>query len=126
MPAPTPENIGKWGGVNFIFPNILILPQAGNAAIYRALPHPTDPDKCTFEIRSVTTLPATERPVRSEVEEVTNPGNQLGLIPQQDLGNLTRIQQGLHSKGMKQVWLAENQERMILNMHRELDRYLQS
>ncbi len=125
MPKLTAENVGKWGGVNFIFPNILILPQAGNAAIYRALPHPTDPDRCTFEIRSVKTLPAAEAPVRAEVEEVTDPQRQLGLIPQQDLANLPRVQQGLHARGMQHAWLAENQERLILNMHRELDRYLQ-
>lgn len=124
MPKMTPENIGKWGGVNFIFPNILILPQAGNAAIYRARPHPTDPDQCIFEIRSVKTLPSGEQPVRSEVEVVTNPEQQLGLIPLQDLGNLPRVQEGLHAKGMKQAWLAENQEKLILNMHQELDKYL--
>ncbi len=126
MPKLTPEHVGKWGGVNFIFPNLLILPQAGNAAIYRARPHPTDPDQCIFEIRSVTTLPEGEPPQRSAVEEVTDPDSQLGLIPRQDLSNLPRIQQGLHSKGMKQVWLAENQEKLILNMHRALDGYLQA
>lgn len=126
MPKLTPENIGKWGGVNFIFPNILILPQAGNAAIYRALPHPTDPDLCTFEIRSVKTFPAGEKSERSLVEEVVNPEEDLGLIPQQDLSNLSRVQIGLHAKGMQQAWLAENQEKLILNMHQELDRYLQS
>lgn len=124
MPKLSPETVAKWGGVNFIFPNILILPQAGNAAIYRTLPHPTDPDRCTFEIRSVKTLPAGQQPVRAEVEEVTDPEAQLGLIPLQDLGNLPRVQEGLHSKGMKQVWLAENQERLILNMHTTLDSYL--
>jgi len=126
MPKMTPEHIGKWGGVNFIFPNILILPQAGNAAIYRARPHPTDPDQCIFEIRSVKTLPAAEQPQRSVVQEVVDPEQDLGLIPRQDLGNLPRVQRGLHARGMKQAWLAANQEKLILNMHREVDRYLQS
>ncbi len=125
MPKMTPEHIAKWGGVNIIFPNILILPQAGNAAIYRVLPHPTDPDKCTFEIRSVKTYPAEAKWERSAVEEVTDP-MQVGLIPRQDLGNLPRVQVGLHAKGMKQVWLAGTQEKLILNMHQELDRYLKS
>jgi phenylpropionate dioxygenase-like ring-hydroxylating dioxygenase large terminal subunit len=124
MPKLTAENVGKWGGVNFIFPNILILPQAGNAAMYRALPHPTNPDLCTFEIRSIKTLPADQAPQRAVVEEVTDPEQDLGLIPQQDLSNLSRVQKGLHARGMQRAWLAENQERMILNMHQELDRYL--
>lgn len=126
MPKLTPEHVGKWGGVNFIFPNLLILPQAGNAAIYRSRPHPTDPDQCIFEIRSITTLPAGQTGPRAEVQQVADPKADLGLIPQQDLSNLPRIQTGLHSKGMKQVWLAANQEKLILNMHREMDRYLQA
>ncbi len=89
------------------------------------MPHPTDPDKCTFEIRSVKTYPEEAKWERSTVEEVTDP-MQVGLIPRQDLGNLPRVQIGLHSKGMKQVWLAGNQEKLILNMHQELDRYLKS
>ncbi|GAB3102301.1 Rieske 2Fe-2S domain-containing protein [Aestuariicella hydrocarbonica] len=124
MPKMTAENVGKWGGVNFIFPNILILPQAGNAAMYRVLPHPTDPNQCIFEIRSLKTLPAAQTPQRAEVLEVTDPEQQLGLIPRQDLSNLPRVQEGLRSQGMKQAWLAEKQESLILNMHRELDRYL--
>ncbi|WP_167854999.1 aromatic ring-hydroxylating oxygenase subunit alpha [Mangrovimicrobium sediminis] len=126
MPKMTAENVGKWGGVNFIFPNILILPQAGNAAIYRALPHPTDPDQCIFEIRSVKTLPAAVQPERSVVQDVVDPEQDLGLIPRQDLSNLPRVQKGLHARGMKQAWLASHQEKMILNMHEEMDRYLQS
>lgn len=123
MPKMTAEHIAKWGGVNFIFPNILILPQAGNAAMYRALPHPTDPDQCTFEIRSIKTYPAGVKTARATVEDVTDP-EQVGLIPRQDLGNLPRIQEGLHARGMQQTWLACNQEKLILNMHQALDRYL--
>ena len=125
MPLMSPEIIGKWGGVNFLFPNILVLPQAGNAVIYRALPHPTDPNQCTFEIRSIKTYPAGTKTERSTVEEVTDP-NQVGLIPQQDLSNLPRIQEGLRSRGMRQTWLASNQEKLIMNMHQEEDRYLHS
>ena len=125
MPAMTPEIIGRWGGVTYLFPNILVLLQAGNAVLYRALPHPTDPNRCTFEIRSTKTFPAGTATARAIVEEVTDPA-QVGLIPQQDLANLPRIQQGLRSRGMQQTWLASNQEKLILNMHREEDRYLLS
>jgi len=125
MPDQDPELIAMWGGMFTLFPNILILPQAGNAAIYRALPHPTDPNKSTFEIFSTTSYPEGEKPPRAEVELVTDP-EQIGLIPRQDLGNIPRIQEGLRSKGMKQTWLASNQEKLILNMHQELDRYLLS
>jgi len=125
MPKMDPEIIKRWGGVTYLFPNILVLLQAGSTVIYRTLPHPTDPNQCTFEIRSTKTYAADETYERSMVEEVLDP-NQVGLIPQQDLSNLPRVQIGLNSKAMNQVWLAENQESIILNMHQEEDRYLQS
>jgi len=45
-------------------------------------------------------------------------------IPRQDLGNIPRMQKGLHSKGCKQIWLASHNEKIIMNMHQELDRFL--
>jgi len=126
MPNPTPEILGLWGGEIFVFPNLMILPQAGNAMIYRVLPHATDPNQCTFEIFATTTLPAAEKPPRAQmqtVDDLLDP-DQVRLIPRQDIGNIPRIQKGLHSRGIKQVFLASNQEKLIVNMHRELDRYL--
>ncbi|WP_428310664.1 aromatic ring-hydroxylating oxygenase subunit alpha [Hydrocarboniphaga sp.] len=126
MPAPTPENLGMWGGEVFIFPNVMILPQAGNAMIYRVRPNGNDPDSCIFEIMSTTTYPQGHQVERAEVVQVTDmyDPEQVLLIPRQDLGNIPRMQKGLHSKGIRQTWLAINQEKMILNMHQELDRYL--
>jgi hypothetical protein len=128
MPKPTPEILGMWGGEIYIFPNFMILPQAGNAQFYRARPDPSNPDRCTFEIYSTKTYPAATKPPRASVEPVTELSNpeQLRLIPRQDLGNIPRIQKGLHSKGIQQTWLASYQEKIILNMHQELDRYLRT
>jgi len=128
MPKATPEITSMWGGEVYVFPNLMILPQAGNAMIYRVRPHATDPDRCTFEIFSTRTLPAAVKPVRATVQnvtELTDP-EQVRLIPRQDIGNIPRIQKGLHSRGIRQVWLAANQEKIILNMHQELDRYLRT
>ncbi|MFC4314534.1 SRPBCC family protein [Steroidobacter flavus] len=126
MPKPVPEILGMWGGEVFIFPNLMILPQAGNAMIYRVLPDPVDPDLCTFEIYSTKTYPAAAKLTRPSVDPVTDlhDPEQLRLIPRQDLGNIPRIQKGLHSRAMRQTWLAVEQEKLILNMHQELDRYL--
>jgi hypothetical protein len=115
-----------WGGEVFIFPNLLILPQAGNAMIYRVRPDGFNPDSCTFEILSTKTYPAAVKPPRATLQratDISDPGQVL-LIPRQDLGNIPRMQKGLHSRGCKQIWLASYQEKMILNMHQELDRYL--
>jgi Ring hydroxylating alpha subunit (catalytic domain) len=126
MPKASPETLAMWGGEIYIFPNFMILPQAGNAQMYRSRPDPTDPNKCTFEIFSTRTYPAGVKPPRAMIERVTELGdpNQLRLIPRQDLGNIPRIQKGLHSQGIRHTWLAGYQEKIILNMHQELDRYL--
>ena len=128
MPKLVPEILEIWGGEVFIFPNLMILPQAGNAMIYRVRPNGLDPDSCTFEIYSTRTLPAdvkTPRPTLQHVTDLKDP-EQVLLIPRQDLGNIPRIQKGLHSRGIQHTWLASNQEKIILNMHQELDRYLRS
>jgi nitrite reductase/ring-hydroxylating ferredoxin subunit len=128
MPAPTPENIGMWGGEIFLFPNLMILPQAGNAMIYRTRPDGSDPDSCIFEIISTTTFPAAHKVERAVVQTVTDSDDpeQVRLIPRQDLGNIPRMQRGLHSSGIRHIWLASGHEKMILNMHQELDRYLKA
>jgi phenylpropionate dioxygenase-like ring-hydroxylating dioxygenase large terminal subunit len=128
LPKPLPEVLGMWGGELFIFPNVMILPQAGNAMIYRARPDGNDPDRCIFEILSTTTYPAAVEVPRAVVQNVTdnNDPEQVLLIPRQDLSNIPRMQKGLHSRSMRQTWLAKEQEKIILNMHQELDRYLQS
>jgi nitrite reductase/ring-hydroxylating ferredoxin subunit len=128
MPKPTPEILGMWGGEIFVFPNLLILPQAGNAMIYRVRPDGFNPDRCIFEILSTKTYPAAVTPPRATVQPVTDLQDpaQVLLIPRQDLGNIPRMQKGLHSRGCKQIWLAVEQEKMILNMHQELDRYLKA
>jgi nitrite reductase/ring-hydroxylating ferredoxin subunit len=126
MPKLTPEILGMWGGEVFIFPNLLILPSSGNAMIYRVRPDRTNPDLCTFEILSTKSYPAAVKPPRATLQQATDltDPEQILLIPRQDLGNIPRMQKGLHSRGCKQIWLASNQEKMIMNMHQELDRYL--
>ncbi len=128
MPKATPEALGMWGGEIFIFPNFMILPHAGNAMMYRARPAGPDPDRCIFEIYSTKSYPAAITPPRATVQHVTDNDDpqQVLQIPRQDLGNIPRMQKGLHSKSMRQTWLANEQEKIILNMHQEMDRYLLS
>jgi phenylpropionate dioxygenase-like ring-hydroxylating dioxygenase large terminal subunit len=126
MPKPIPEALGMWGGELFIFPNMMILPQGGNAMMYRVRPDGDDPNKCVFEILSTRSYPAATPLPRATMQRVTDLGDpeQVRLIPRQDLGNIPRIQKGLHASAMHRVWLASHHEKMILNMHQELDRYL--
>ena len=126
MPAPTPDVISHWGGEVFVFPNLLILPGPGRVMMYRVRPRGMDPDACIFEIFSTTGYAEGQEPPRAQVTKVTDPEDpgQLLLIPRQDFANIPRIQKGLHSFGCKHVWLASHNEKIIHNMHKELDRYL--
>lgn len=126
MPKPAREVLNQWGGEIFVFPNLMILPQAGNCMIYRVRPNGFDPDSCIFEILSTKTYPATQpvpRPVVQSMEDVSDP-EQFLQIPRQDFANIPRMQKGLHTKGCKQIWLADYYEKLILNMHQEIDRYV--
>ncbi len=128
MPKPEREVLNQWGGEVFIFPNLLILPQAGNCMMYRVRPDGFNPDSCIFEIYSTKTYPAAQKPPRAEVQKMTDVQDpeQFLQIPRQDFLNIPRMQKGLHTKGAKQVWLADYYEKLILNMHQEMDRYLLS
>ena len=61
-----------WGGEIFVFPNLMLLPQAGNCMIYRVRPAGFDPDNCVFEILSTKTYPAAIKPQRAIVQKVTD------------------------------------------------------
>ncbi len=126
MPKPEREVMDQWGGEIFVFPNLMILPQAGNAMMYRVRPHGLDPDACIFEIYSTKTYPAEQAIPRAVVQTMTDVGDpeQFLQIPRQDFSNIPRIQKGLHTSGCRQVWLASYFEQLILNLHQEIDRYL--
>ena len=128
MPVPKPETAAMWGGMIYVYPNLLILPNLGNMMIYRVRPDGLNPDSCVFEIYSTRSYGAAEAFPRAEPQQVTDPTDpgQLLLIPRQDFSNIPRVQRGLHSRGCKQIWLASHNEKIILHMHQELDRYLHS
>ncbi|GAB3104224.1 Rieske 2Fe-2S domain-containing protein [Aestuariicella hydrocarbonica] len=128
MPKLEKDILDMWGGEIFIFPNLLVLPQAGNVMMYRVRPDGFNPDSCVFEIFSTKSYPADVEPPRAEVQpmdDVSDP-EQFRQIPRQDFANIPRIQKGLKTQGCRQVWLANYYEKIILNMHQEMDRYLKS
>lgn len=127
MPKAERHVLNMWGGELFIFPNLLVLPQAGNTMMYRVRPNGFDPDSCIFEILSTKSYPKDATPPRAIIEKMTDADDpaQFRQIPRQDFSNIPRMQKGLHTQGCKQIWMADYYEKIILNMHQELDRYLQ-
>jgi phenylpropionate dioxygenase-like ring-hydroxylating dioxygenase large terminal subunit len=125
LPPPDPDTLSRWGGEAFIFPNTFFLPQFANSLGYRSRPNGDDPDSCIFEVWSLT-IPSDDRTFgRPAVRDVDpHDASAWRQIPLQDFSNIPRIQRGLHSKGFDATILAEYQERSILHVHREIDRYL--
>ena len=126
MPKLERHVLDMWGGEMFVFPNLLILPQAGNAMMYRVRPLGDDPNKCLFEIFSTRTYGESEPVARAEVQKMDNAADpeQFLQIPRQDFDNIPRMQKGLRTGRLKQIWLASYFEMMIKNLHEEIDKYL--
>jgi nitrite reductase/ring-hydroxylating ferredoxin subunit len=128
LPPPDPDAVARWGGVFFVFPNYFVLPQYGNALIYRSRPNGVDAESCLFELWSVS-IPAdgteSERPSRLGPFGPYD-SDAWPTIPLQDFSNIERQQRGIHTVGFDQMRLSERYEGGIVNMHEELDRYLNS
>jgi hypothetical protein len=67
----------------FIFPNFLVLPQDGNAVCYRIRPQDDSPERCRFEIFSLTSYPEGHEPGRARLlgRFEQDDAEHLGLIP---------------------------------------------
>jgi nitrite reductase/ring-hydroxylating ferredoxin subunit len=127
IPMPPPgEHLALWGGEIFLFPNYFMLPMFGNSLAYRSRPYEDDPERCRFEIWSLTTYPESHDPGRARLHGryAKDDLDNWGLIPRQDMSNIERIQRGLHSRGFRESRLATEWERAVSNMHEELDRDL--
>lgn len=125
IPMPPIENAALWGGGVFLFPNFMMLPMWANSLAYRSRPYRNDPEWCRFEVWSLETFPAGDEPRgRPRVERYDRGDDHWGLIPRQDFSNIERQQRGLHTPGFEASRLATDWERLISNMHEELDRHL--
>jgi hypothetical protein len=101
-----------------------MLPMYGNSLCYRMRPYMDDPEKCLFDVWSLTTYPLGQEPERAELLGIFDKEDteHWGLIPLQDFSNIERQQQGLHSVGFEHHRLSPQFEKTILNLHQELDR----
>lgn len=105
-----------------IFPNLTLLASADHLTVMTSLPGP-DPDRGQLVMTLMTRMPAqaprvTPTDVRLNAEEA-HPG----LVMSQDIAVLNGLQRGLHQPGFTHLVLSA-EERRIINMHRNLERYL--
>jgi phenylpropionate dioxygenase-like ring-hydroxylating dioxygenase large terminal subunit len=124
--APLSEKMQLWSGEIFVFPHYFMLPQFANCLCYRSRPYQDDPEKCLFDVWSLTTYPEGEEPERAELLGVFDKDDDehWGLIPRQDFSNIERQQRGLHSHGYEHLRLSGRLEKSIINLHQELDRQI--
>jgi phenylpropionate dioxygenase-like ring-hydroxylating dioxygenase large terminal subunit len=123
LPALGPEELSHMGG-NFLFPHFFCLPTVGNCLAYRARPNGLDPDSSIFDVWSLTHFPGDEKPrYEASAADWRDPA-QVGRVLWQDFTNLAEVAAGMRTRGFDGLRLNGRQEIGILNMHRELDRYL--
>jgi len=105
-----------------VFPNLTVLTNADHLTVMTSQPGP-DPDRGELVMTLWMRMPPgaernTPAAVRLTAEEA-HPG----LVLTQDIAVLPGLQRGLHQPGFTHVVLS-NEERRVINMHRNLERYL--
>ena len=118
----------------FIFPNFFLFGGKGFPLGYRVLPVPGDHESCTFEVIAMLEMPEGV-PLPKDVPLVMTPTDEPWEALQdsfgkgvavfdQDQANLVKFQSGLRQNGIKQIHLANYQERNIRNFLLSLEKHI--
>jgi phenylpropionate dioxygenase-like ring-hydroxylating dioxygenase large terminal subunit len=120
-PGLTKELLFKAGTGWNVFPNGVTLPYWDGAVWYRARPDGNDPDRCVFDIWSLKRYAPGKEPAL-ERQFVDDPeGKTFGLIVDQDLGNMKRVQRGVKSRAFRYARPNPVQEVELITFHRALE-----
>ncbi|MFT7599237.1 MAG: phenylpropionate dioxygenase-like ring-hydroxylating dioxygenase large terminal subunit [Acidimicrobiales bacterium] len=116
----------------FVFPNFF--PWAGYAIpiVYRFRPWDNDPNKSLMEIMVLHPVPDDGEYQTAEVHQLEPgetwrhaPGFELiGMVIDQDMDNLPRIQKGLRAASHRHITLSDYQEIRLRHFHRRLDQII--
>lgn len=106
-----------------IFPNMGILQGPTFALCYRTRPYGTDPDKCIYEAFAIERYPQGKEPKTEWVHAEPTEENWRMVIAQ-DFSNMELVQQGLKSRGFRGNLPNPHQEQKVINLHRNLARYM--
>jgi choline monooxygenase len=121
LSAYTTDEITRLHQYN-VFPNMSTLAAADQLTALMGRPGPT-PDTGQLVMFSMTRMPPGTPRTHPVDVALTAEQATLGLVLDQDLTMLDRLQRGLHSPGFTHLTLS-NEERRIINTHRNLERYL--
>jgi choline monooxygenase len=105
-----------------VFPNMSLLTNADHLTVLAARPGP-DPDR--GELVMVVWMRMPPDAPRNKPVDVRMAADDAhpGLVLTQDITVLAGLQRGLHQPGLTHLTLS-NEERRVINMHRNLERYL--
>ena len=109
--------------VEFLFPHYFLLPFFSSMSSYRI--RPLGPERCLFEIWSLTMFPEGQEP-EPPMQPTVLPydSKEFPPIPQQDYSNIPEQQRGLHAKGFEFMRLSKQVEGLIANYQRLIDGYI--
>ncbi|MEO1580738.1 MAG: aromatic ring-hydroxylating dioxygenase subunit alpha [Pseudomonadota bacterium] len=108
-----------------VFPNLTFNTHADHLMLFRHRPHPTDPNKMLFDTWMLEYIVDEEEiPERRPRHKHYARGEKtLGMVIDQDGGNLPNVQAGMNSAAYEGLWLGDLEVR-IRHFHRTLDDYL--
>lgn len=129
-----------------IFPNLIVVLQPENMLIMRAMPHPTDPNKCHWDKFTFLMEPdpsiadavnvsfnmgqdrpevPDERPENDEFdqEDIIAGRKTMTITIDQDVHFIRDVQKGMHSKGFGEAWLNDDECR-VQHYHDWLNYYM--
>ncbi len=118
-PEIKPESGLAWG----LFPNQNILHGETFALCYRVRPYGDDPDRCLFEAYALERFPEGEEPATEWVYAEPTQEN-WGPVLAQDFANMAFVQKGLKSSGFRGPLPNPHQEQKVINLHRNLARFM--
>jgi hypothetical protein len=110
-----------------VFPNITVLVFSDMLQVVRSRPGITV-DTAYMDAFQFERVPAADSRPRTKPIDIELPVDQdlpIGLVLNQDLGNFARSQRGLHQPGLTHLTVSESAECRIVNMHRNLEEYLE-
>lgn len=119
--TPLPETLGL--GLACAFPNLALINNLGNSMVYRFRPSGTDPEKCIWDIWSLSLVPESATSTRPTLERLADQ-SELPEVYGQDASNMELQQKGLRSSRFGASVYSPRYEPIIPNMHRVLDEYL--
>jgi hypothetical protein len=105
-----------------IFPNMTLLANADHLTVMTSHPGP-DPDHGELVMMLWTRMPPGAARCRAADIRMTADEAEPGLVLTQDISVLASLQRGLHQPGFTHLTLS-NEERRVINLHRNLERYL--